>query len=159
MDVDRSTSDTRTIQRPPSVTLLAWLQLLQSLALFGFGVYLFFNRGLVTLATGLLPQFIPLALYHSMISSVFLIALGLAGIVTSIALLGLRSWSWTLSMAIQGLGLFGGLVEYWRQNPLYLGLIVGVLMVLLLNQREVKITFDRLPPPDHVTTGDSFPDG
>ncbi|HSO28054.1 MAG TPA: hypothetical protein VLS48_08290 [Anaerolineales bacterium] len=150
MEFDNPAREPITQKRPPSVTLLAWLQMIQSLALLGFGLYLFFVHGPGSLGIELLSQYIPIALYHSMISSAYLTVLGIAGIVTSLALLRMRKWAWIVSMVLQGLGLIGGLVEYWRANPLYLGLAVGVFMVLLLNQHEVKITFNPPPPAETI---------
>lgn len=131
-----------TVQRSRSVTILAGLHLLQSLALLGFGVYLVQTSGWeqsVIFARAF--KYMPLALVDSMVSGIVTVFLAILGVIIAIALLGMRSWAWMAAICLQGLGLASALYGYFRGRPNYFGMLIGILLVLYLNQREVRTAF------------------
>jgi hypothetical protein len=131
-----------TVRRTRSITILAGLHLLQSLALLGFGVYLVQTSGWdqsVVFARAF--QFMPLALVDSMVSGIVTVFLAVLGVIIAIALLGMRSWAWLAAICLQGLGLASALYGYFRNRPNYFGMLIGILLVLYLNQHEVRTAF------------------
>jgi hypothetical protein len=63
--------------------------------------------------------------------------LALAGL----GLLHLREWGWVLAMALQGFGLANALYTHVVGEPQYLPLALCSFVVLVLNQREVRLAF------------------
>jgi hypothetical protein len=97
---------------------------------------------------------IPEAASESLIGPLVSVApgLGLAGLVivaggglalASVGLLRLREWAWVLALALEGVGLADALYETYTGQPQYVGLAFGGLVVLVLNQREVRQAVDR----------------
>lgn len=128
-------------RRPGSITLLAWLHFFQSLALLGFAVYLYQKAGGVQTPDDRALQFLPLALFEGMLSSAVLVVLALLGVYIAVALLRLKSWAWLAAMSLQGLGLMAALYAYSQGRPNYLGMAIGIFLVLFLNQKDVQAVF------------------
>jgi hypothetical protein len=128
--------------RSRSITILAGLHLLQSLALLGFGIYLVQTSGWaqhVTFARAF--KFMPFALVDSMVSGIVTVFLAVLGVIIAIALLGMRSWAWLAAICLQGVGLASALYGYLRNRPNYFGMLIGILLVLYLNQHEIRTAF------------------
>jgi hypothetical protein len=140
MESDRKSQEKKA-SRPRSVTILAWLQILQSLGLLGYGGYLVDAKGWTFTEKASTIQFIPLALFDWMTNGVILVVLGACMAIVSLALFRLRSWAWLASMALQGAGLFAGLIGYIYGSPNYFGMILGTFIVLYLNRQEVQAAF------------------
>jgi hypothetical protein len=130
------------IMRSRSITILAGLHLLQSLVLLGFGIYLVRTSGWaqhVTFARAF--KFMPFALVDSMVSGIVTVFLAALGVIIAVALLGMRSWAWLAAICLQGIGLASALYGYFRNRPNYFGMLIGILLVLYLNQHEVRAAF------------------
>ncbi len=130
--------------RSRSITILAGLHLLQSLALLGFGIYLVQTSGWsqqVTFARAF--KFMPFALIDSMVSGIVTVFLAVLGVVIAIALWGLRSWAWLAAICLQGVGLTSAMYGYFRNRPNYFGMLIGIMLVLYLNQHEVRAGISR----------------
>jgi hypothetical protein len=127
--------------RPRSVTILAWLQVLQSLSV--LALRLFFSTGWLLVDLEQAAQFLPLALFDHMFSISVTLLLSVLGILIAIALYRLRPWAWLAAMSLQGLGLLAALIGYINQHPNYIGMLISILLVLYLNQNEVKAAFFR----------------
>lgn len=128
--------------RSRSIVILAGLHLLQSLALLGFGIYVVQTSGWeqqVTFAHAF--KFMPFAMIDSMVSGVVTVCLALLGVIIALALLGMRSWAWLAAICLQGVGLASALYSFFRGRPNYFGMLIGILLVLYLNQREVRAAF------------------
>jgi len=67
---------------------------------------------------------------------------GIASLVAGIGLLRLRPWAWLLAMTIEAIGLALCLRWYLIGQPLYGPMAISSLIVLVLNQREVRQTFE-----------------
>jgi hypothetical protein len=72
------------------------------------------------------------------------ISLGLLALVVSLGLFRLRRWAWLLAMTMEGLNLASALIAHRVGHPEYVTMVVGIVTVLALNQREVRQAF--LPP-------------
>jgi hypothetical protein len=128
--------------RSRSITILAGLHLLQSLALLGFGIYLVQTSGWaqhVTFARAF--RFMPFALVDSMVSGIVMVVLAVLGVMIAVALLGMRPWAWLAAICLQGIGLASALYGYFRNRPNFFGMLIGILLVLYLNQHEVRAAF------------------
>jgi hypothetical protein len=55
----------------------------------------------------------------------------------------MRPNAWILAMLIQMLALVSALVGYLRGSPNYLAMLLGVVIVLTLNNQEVQNAFRR----------------
>jgi hypothetical protein len=56
-------------------------------------------------------------------------------------LLALKRWGWILTMALTGMGLSFGIWSYLQDDPHYIALIINIVIVFYLNQREVQAPF------------------
>jgi small-conductance mechanosensitive channel len=119
--------------RSRSIIILAGLHLLQSLVLLGFGIYLVQTSGW--------EQQVTFAMVDSMVSGVVTVCLALLGVIIALALLGMRSWAWLAAICLQGVGLASALYAFFRDRPNYFGMLIGILLVLYLNQHEVRAAF------------------
>ncbi|MDX1435393.1 MAG: hypothetical protein R3335_01185 [Anaerolineales bacterium] len=64
-----------------------------------------------------------------------------------IGMLRLRRWGWVLTMVITGLGLIFSIWSYFEGNFNYVAMIVNIMIVFYLNQRDVQAPFIRWNPP------------
>ena len=65
------------------------------------------------------------------------------GLVISFGLWQLKRWAWFLIMIQLGVSMAGGLWLYKQGTPIYSNMIVDVITVFYLNQREVQQAFER----------------
>ena len=65
------------------------------------------------------------------------------GLVISVGLWQLKRWAWFLIMIQLGLSMAGGLWFYTQGNPYYYDMIVDVIAVFYLNQRDVQKAFEQ----------------
>ena len=56
-----------------------------------------------------------------------------------------RRWAWLLAMILIGLGMVIDLASYVRGSVLHIPMIINVVMVFYLNQRDVRRVFEDLP--------------
>ena len=71
----------------------------------------------------------------------------LAGLVLAVAgvgLLRMHGWAWSLAVVVHGVALADALTGYAVGRPQFAPMAIGSLVVLVLNQREVRQAF--LPP-------------
>jgi len=67
---------------------------------------------------------------------------GIASLVAGLGVLRLRPWAWLLAMTIEAVSLALCLRWYVVGEPLYGPMALSCLIVLVLNQREVRQTFE-----------------
>jgi hypothetical protein len=67
---------------------------------------------------------------------------GIASLVAGLGVLRLRPWAWLLAMTIEAVSLALCLRWYAVGEPLYGPMGLSCLIVLILNQREVRQTFE-----------------
>jgi hypothetical protein len=82
-------------------------------------------------------------------------ALGIGLIVASIAfglgLLSGRRWGWIGAIVISGVSLAVAIGAWWADDPLYPAMLVNVIAVFYLNQRDVRAAFGELAADDRAT--------
>ena len=121
------------------MTLLAWLFFLHFVLLLVSGT-IFWPGGQVELSE-LRPTRGPGA---ALALEMAFVSLGVLALIVSLGLFRLKRWAWLLAMTMEGLNLASALIAYRVSHPEYLTMVVGVFIVLALNQREVREAF--LPP-------------
>jgi hypothetical protein len=74
----------------------------------------------------------------SIIDIVLIVALALviAGLLTR------QRWAWVMTMIIIGISLLIGILEYFQESPRYLNMLIGVIIVFYLNERNVRRVYD-----------------
>ena len=77
-----------------------------------------------------------------LLEGIFL-ALALLALVVSIGLFRLKPWAWLLAMSMEGLNLTSALTAYVVGHPEYVNMLLGIIIVMSLNQREVREAFER----------------
>ena len=70
-----------------------------------------------------------------------LVVLG-ASILLGIGLLADRRWAWVGAIVMSGLSLAFALGAWWDGRPAYVSMLINVIAVFYLNQREVRAYFD-----------------
>jgi len=68
----------------------------------------------------------------------------------AIAVLGLqflKRWGWILTMILTGIGLFFAIWGYFQGNPNYIGMVMNLVVVFYLNQRDVQLPFLQAETP------------
>lgn len=123
---------------PRSATIAALLQILQSLGLLGYGLYLLVQGGWTHVIKSGGLRFIPFPMFERLSSALVVVILASFTLLVAFAMLARLRWAWLVSMTLQGLGLFTGLIAYALGRANYVGLLVGVILVLYLNQGEVR---------------------
>jgi hypothetical protein len=85
------------------------------------------------------------------IAAVFML---LVSLFTTIGLIRMRSWAWTAAMVLMGIRLAFGLGDYLFDSPAFDLLFFSVVLVFLLNQREVRKAFgiikESRAPTEHI---------
>jgi hypothetical protein len=73
-------------------------------------------------------------------------AVGILGLIIAIGLWRLKRWAWVATMLWFGASMAGALLAYWSGEPLYPLMIVSVITVFYLNQRDVQVAFGAAAP-------------
>ncbi len=121
----QSVTDRR--RRPFGVTIIAVIQVLSAIA---YGVVVLYDRADFGNLLGSLG-------YFGVLGPV----LGLGGLPIAFGLLRLQRWAWVLTMFWAGLNLVAALLSYYNDEPNYFGMVLSVVTVYYLNQREVQAAF------------------
>lgn len=141
-------------RRPGGVTILAWLQILQSLASLLIGLAFTLQAGS---ALGGVPAPLPyLTVKHPMAAferGVSQLLLAFPVLWVGFALFRLKPWAWLSAMTLQSVVLVVNLVSYVRGGANYLSMAVSIIIVLYLNQAEVRAAFRPRPADAVVKAG------
>ena len=134
-------------QRPRAVTVVAVGHLLQGVALIVVGGILLLEALLAARYGGALDrtEWLELLALGSL-----LVPLGLLALTVTFSLFRMRPWAWLVAMTMQGMGLAVGLSSHFINDVDYTddaGLAVGILIVFMLNQNEVRRAFQRRGTP------------
>ena len=127
MATDQRQSVTDRRSRPFGVTIIAVIQVLSAIA---YGVVVLYDRADFGNLLGSLG-------YFGVLGPV----LGLGGLPIAFGLLRLQRWAWVLTMFWAGLNLVAALLSYYNDEPNYFGMVLSVVTVYYLNQREVQAAF------------------
>jgi len=126
----------RRFRRPSAVTLVAWLFMLQFLLLLSSGT-IFWPGGHVDLNALVLSD----AYAAELLFKVVYVALGMLALIVAFGLLRLKRWAWLLAMTMEGLNLASALTAYAVGRPEYVTMLLGIIIVLSLNQEEGRQAF------------------
>jgi hypothetical protein len=66
---------------------------------------------------------------------------GVVGLVVSVGLWRLQRWAWVATMSWAGINMAQALWAYWVSDPQYAAMVLSVVIVLYLNQRDVQLAF------------------
>ena len=70
-------------------------------------------------------------------------AVGTVNLIAVVGLLMLKRWAWVATMVLAGISMAAGLVLYFEDRPLYVTMLLNVILVFYLNQRDVQAIFER----------------
>ena len=87
------------------------------------------------------PSPVPELIGQDEVALVFALFTVLYQFVVTIGLILLQRWAWLLIMVQLGLGMAFDLWAYSNGTPLYASMLISVLMVFYLNQRDVQQAF------------------
>jgi hypothetical protein len=124
-------------RRPPAVTLVAALYVIQG------GLVL--TLLVAALATVLVTEDAGAVLSLQRDEVFALAGSGVACVCLLVAAFGLvmlRRWGWIVAMTTECFVLTFDLASYLAGQPYYVGMVIGALTVLLLNQRDVRLLFE-----------------
>jgi hypothetical protein len=130
-------------RRPAPVTILAVIELLSA---FGYLLTLLFVLGVSGIKLDDLRLNSIAMIEENLVASGFtigvVVALGLLALASSILLFRMRQFGWTLTMLVTGLSLSSQIWLYYTAGTIVpITMIIAVITVLYLNQREVRTAF------------------
>jgi len=80
------------------------------------------------------------------VSRIIGVGLLAASLIVGLGVLRSRRWAWIGAILMSGLGLAFAIGAWWDGHPQYLAMVINVVAVFYLNQREVRSVFDREIP-------------
>lgn len=127
--------------RPRSVSFAGWLIILQGSGFLGAGAMriLVSQRG--DLGYDFLAPLTSHGTVYLLLSGGVWILLGLLALISALALWKMHKFAWTAAMLLQMMALSYSLVTYLRGSSNYLAMAFGVIIVFILNNREVQDAF------------------
>ncbi len=128
-------------ERTRSLVIVALLQILQSLAILSYGLYRMMSGDPERWLGEYFLRFTPFALFEGISSGWFFILLSILFLVVAVALFQMRVWAWKAAITLQGIGLMTALIGYLRGQPNYIGMVMGIILVLYLNLDDVQSAF------------------
>jgi hypothetical protein len=114
------------------VSFAAWVLLVEAFVLIGNG-----GLGLLPLVDGVGSPYD----WFDVALGVLGFAVGWQVLVAAIGVWWQRPWGWSVAMTLQALSLADGLANYFLRRPDYVLLLAGVVVVVVLNQEEVREAF------------------
>lgn len=125
------------VRRPSAVTLVAWIFILQG--------SLYLLSGLLKawrMREPILGLLLTQLSFADLQEITLEILIGLGLLAAAYGLLRLGRWAWTIAMATQCLILTASLMDRLAGKAPYDIMFLGVLSVLILNQRDVRLIFE-----------------
>lgn len=131
-------------KRPASVTVVAWLFVLEGLLLLLVGGWSLLDSGILLAPGGQMdpnPLRLARAATADDVTSTAFIVLGVLAFAVALGMFRLRTWAWYVGMTMLGLDLATALLDYFAGEPDYAAMVLSILIVLALNQQEVRQAF------------------
>ena len=120
------------VRRPRAVSFAAWVLLVEALVLVGSGALALLP--LVGATNGALHRF-------DLLLGALAFVVGWQVLVSALGVYWQRPWAWSVAMTLQALSLAEGLANYVHGDPDYVLMLAGVVVVVVLNQEEVREAF------------------
>lgn len=117
-------------RRPFGLYIIIILQLINA-ALLALGL----------LALGLVQQPLPIRVTEQLIFALLGWLLVIAWVLATMGILRQKRWGWTLTMILTGLALATNIWQYFQGEPQYFNMVLNIVIVFYLNQREVQWLF------------------
>jgi hypothetical protein len=131
------------MKRPLSVTLVGALVLIQGLvftAIWGLILGAFGARYWGALPPEVVAELPDITLPELLLAATNLV-MGLVGLISGVGILRLRAWAGLMALIAQGMNLIAELISYTRGEAEYLNMVISVIIVFYLNQRDVRNAF------------------
>ncbi len=131
------------MKRPLSVILVGALVLIQGLvftAIWGLILSAFGTRYWGALPPKVVAE-LPDITLPELLLAVTNLVMGLVGLISGVGILRLRAWAGLMALIAQGMNLVAELVSYTRGEANYLNMLISVIIVFYLNQRDVRNAF------------------
>lgn len=133
-------------RRPRAVTFVAWLHVVEGIVFAALGLILLApNNDGIDARIMAADTF---GMLENLGFGLIGVLLGCLAWVVALGLFQLRSWAWLMAMTAQGITLAIGLYARYTGTPEYASLLLAVIVVLTLNQREVRRAFRRFKVRD-----------
>jgi hypothetical protein len=126
------------VERPRSVIILVVFQLFESLFLLTYGGYRIATADLPNRVWEFSLDFLADTLVLVINSGAGMLVLGILTLVITLQLYGMKSYAWLMAMSLQGIILLTSLIAYLRQEPNFIIMALGVVLVFYLNQNEIQ---------------------
>jgi uncharacterized membrane protein (DUF2068 family) len=82
------------------------------------------------------------------IARVIAVAIIVSSVAFGIGLLTGRRWGWVGAIVLSGISLAFAIGGWWDGHPAYTSMLINVIAVFYLNQRDVRAIFGELQPGD-----------
>ena len=125
--------------RPFGLYIIIWLQV-------ALAVFLALALLDVQIVSSYLSILIQNPIFYSWFGWVLIGCLAMA----ALGLFFLKRWGWILTMILTGLGLSYTIWSYFHGSPSYIAMIMDLVIVFYLNQREVQMPFMQAETPSGV---------
>ena len=125
--------------RPFGLYIIIWLQV-------ALAVFLALALLDVQIVSSYLSILIQNPIFYSWFGWVLIACLAMA----ALGLFFLKRWGWILTMILTGLGLSYTIWSYFHGSPSYIAMIMDLVIVFYLNQREVQMPFMQAETPSGV---------
>jgi hypothetical protein len=119
-------------RRPFGLYMIAGLQLVLSIML-----------ALALLGEKTIATYLKVLIQNPIFYSWFGWVLAGSLILSVLGLMILKRWAWILTMILTGLGLSYSIWSYFQENPHYIPMVIYLVIVFYLNQREVQSAFSQ----------------
>lgn len=125
-------------ERPRSVVILFFFQLAQGIILVAHGGYRVATAGWPSRNWEFSLDFLARVLGQVITSGLGLLVLGLLALLIALQLLQMKNYAWLMAMSLQGVILLTSLIAYLRQEPNFIQMAFGIVLVFYLNQSEIQ---------------------
>ena len=145
-DVREATEDSARPRRPRAVTAVAVGHILQGVTLSVAGGILLVGALLSAPGDLTIDRVLRSEWNELFVLGSILLLLGLLALIVTYGLYRVRPWAWSVAMSLQGIGLAMALSNQFLGDLNYnddVTLAIGILLVFMLNQNEVRRTFQR----------------
>ena len=133
-------------RRPPAVSIVVLIFILNIIVTVLRWVVVMYESGVLGAPDPLGALQMLLQTYQGLVQLAQIVTgpiLILIFLVATLGLYWLWRWAWTLAMLLLGIELAANLLNFLRDDPAYLPMLVRVIAVILLDQEPVRFAFGK----------------